>query len=303
MRLGGVALVVAVGVTACGRVNFDPLERDAAGRTCLDAWRSGAPQLGTVVHLSSLATAEDERDPYLARDGLTLYFSRGVTGTYDIVRATRAAPGARFDDIQIVTELASTVGDNRLSLTGDGLVGYFASARTGSVGTDVWRTTRATSTAPFTAPDQTYLAAVNGTGNDLDPFVSPDDLRLYVSPGSPQQYIAVARRDDATVPFQPPTMVEGVTIAIKNADPALTDDERVIVFTAGDIEAGLDLYVAVRPERDLPFSGVTVLGISEPDVADSDPVLSANGCELFFASARAGGAGALDLWAAIVEPG
>ena len=59
-----------------------------------------------------------------------------------------------------------------------------------------------------------------------------------------------------------------------------------------------DIWIATRPQLDAPFESPTPLPVINSPSFDGEPLLSADGCELLFASARPGGAGGWDLWRA-----
>jgi hypothetical protein len=93
--------------------------------------------------------------------------------------------------------------------------------------------------------------------------------------------------------------IPGATIA---ADPAVSPDQRVIVFTTRAANNTQQLDVVTRVSANAPFGVPAILSIDLPNVNDGDADLSADGCSVLFASDRPGGAGNKDLWIADVMP-
>jgi hypothetical protein len=70
------------------------------------------------------------------------------------------------------------------------------------------------------------------------------------------------------------------------ADPALALDERVIVFSTNRDggEGSLDLWYATRVDALHEFSSPGPIPMVNTGEDDADPMLSADGCQLYFAS-------------------
>jgi hypothetical protein len=81
----------------------------------------------------------------------------------------------------LIPELSSAGTDNRPNLRSDGLEIFFYSDRTGSLGsTDIWTSTRATVTAPWSTP--TNLGPnVNSSASEVHPSLSSDGRTLIFS--------------------------------------------------------------------------------------------------------------------------
>ncbi len=123
-----------------------------------------------------------------------LYFSSDRTGGLggeDFWQSTRNANGT-FNAPTNVAALNSTSFDRNSAVRHDGLEIYFASERDGGLGgRDIWVSTRASVSAAWNPP--VNLAAVNSSGSDQTPSLSPDGSILYFSSGrdgSPDIYTA-----------------------------------------------------------------------------------------------------------------
>lgn len=284
MRLG--LLVICA---ACGRLDFDPAgnpesDGDVPLSACWATWHSGALQLSAPEPIAELADPGSCADPSLSADGLTMYFSRGN----DLVVSRRATRSSSWQAPIVLAELSSSGDDAKLSVTSDGLLVIWSSTRSPSMGYDLWQATRSTPEAPFGTPTSVPLSTLNDGLHQYDPHISADGLRLYYAPvlGSTQQ-VRVATRASRTGAFGEPMEVAlGPNLT---ADPTLSPDELVIVYTAQQ-SGVLQMYYATRNSPTESFGVGQLLPIyNDGPVADRDPALSYDGCELYFASRRGGG--------------
>lgn len=118
---------------------------------------------------------------------------------------------------------------------------------------------------------------------DWDATLSYDGLRLYFAPTGGTQQIWIAERATFEAPFGSPKALPGLD-GTDDADPTLTADERVIVFSS-DRSGGLggrDLWYALREETE----GYSIAGPLPAPIntaADEvDPAISPDGRELVF---------------------
>jgi Tol biopolymer transport system component len=279
--------------------------------TCWNHWLAHDVVLDAPVELTQLSTAGQDRDPWISKDGLELYYARdpGAKGLTDIYVATRAATTQPFADAAEVISLNTVVQDSRASLTEDELTLVLASNR-GQGASQIYLFTRTGRDLAFGPPGQERLAKVNGPGNSrehYDPFLTADGGKLYLAPdpaGPEAQHIWVAALDRVANEFTAPMKVPGINAADPSADsdPAVSLDERVIVFTSNRAggQGSNDLYYATRADPGQAFGAPAHMPVVNLGSGDSDPMLSADGCELYFASTRNGGD--FDLFVSRVRP-
>jgi hypothetical protein len=268
---------------------------------CWDQWLAGTPAFGAVVELAELSTATEDGDPFVTPDGLTLYFTRGTGLGRDIYVTSRPDRGSPFAPASLVAALSGPTDDTRVAMTADGLVAAL-SRRTSAGDFDLYQAARASVADPFGPPTTAAFAGLNNAGNQYDPWLTQDGLRLYFAPtvglGLGQE-LRVASRASRLVPFQPGVALAGITPAIA-VDPTLSPDERVLVYAGTTIIAGPnDLYTARRAGTGETFTGVTALAALNTAGVEADPSLPADGCELVFVSDRGAG-GDRDLFIADV---
>jgi hypothetical protein len=226
-------------------------------------------------------------------DETTLYFSApSTTNDLDIWVSTRATTGDAFDGN--VTGLALSIDgaedESKMSTTADGLTAVFA--RTPALGGtgDLLIVSRASGSTPdaFGAPSASKLAKVDNPGEQSDPWISAMGERIYYADGVPQAIVVSARGGDGkySSPQSVGTMVNDGT---GNADPTLSPDELVLVFSSNRTGNG-DLYYATRASGSDDFGAPVALPSSiNTTGSEGDPHLTKDGCHLYFAARPIGG--------------
>lgn len=296
------AVVSALTIAGCGRLQFDDRSFDAstadAAPDCWPAWRSGPLTFTPPEPVLELADPDKQGNPWLTADGLTLYFDSG-TGNTELFRASRPARDQPFAARVAITELTSPVEDTGLVLTADGLVGVIASSRAGGSGFDLWQVDRVDPASLFGPPVRTPYAAINTGSNQYDGYLTPDGLRVYYAQNiDPGNVLRFATRGSVADAFLLPVPLPGAGTFAVEADPDVSPDERVLVFSA-QTGGPLRLFMASRAEPTLPFDPPLPLTAISPTGLDADPAFSADGCELFFISDRGGDR---DVWRTTVVP-
>jgi WD40 repeat protein len=143
-----------------------------------------AENLGCVVNSS----AEDAGPTILEDEATgvtTLIFTStrpGGPGDFDIYQSTRVGDEGEFGPATLVAELSGPFRDTRTAVSRDGLELFLSSDANGRPdgigGQDLWRSTRATSTDPWSAPVN-LGPGVNTTAFDGAPAISFDGTTLY----------------------------------------------------------------------------------------------------------------------------
>jgi len=241
----------------------------------------------------------------LSADGLTLYFASNRDGGMDSFTATRTSRSDAFGNVSKNLEVSTdTDVESRLALSADGLEAFLATDRAGGEGgSDIWSATRASTSVPFVPTDFQPLDVLSSDLNEWDPYPSTDGLRLYYiiqdwPSGLGGSDIVVASRASRAGAFSAPVAVGGVNSADTDDNPAITADERVILFgsTRTGGQGGRDIYYAVRADASSSFSTPQpVPGLNTAD-NDAEIYITPDGCEIYFASDRPGGKGGWDLY-------
>jgi Tol biopolymer transport system component len=304
-------LIDAAAVTDASIASTVDAGNDAATpiATCLMQWMAGTVQL-TPPALINVSSTGTERDPWISKDGMRLYYAETPAGGHaDIMVATLMdAAKMTFGAGQPLGGVNSTNAnddDGRPALMPDEKTIVMTSDRGAGGDFDVYMATRAQISDPFGTPTTNHLTNIdNQAGDHLDPFITSDGLRLYTAPTMPNhQHIVVSTRGKVGDDFGNPATVNGISNNNTDADPAVSADDQIIVFTsqnrAGNV-GGTDLYYAVRPTPTQDFANPKLIPTVNSASDDGDPMLSTDGCSLFFSSKRPGGSGDYDLYVSTV---
>lgn len=298
------ALLLACGAeppTDADRSAVEPRFNSSAG----PEW-SAPVNLGPVVN-----TPVRDDNPTISADGLSLYFGSdrpGGQGSTDVWVTRRASPNSPWGPpVNLGPPVNTAFVDGAPSLSPDGHVLFIHSNRPGGAGLfDIWVTHRSGSkdeedweTPVNLGPD------VNTSDDEQGPeyVVSDGGGALYFNRGIQAAqlsdlYRAEVRRDGSTEgPAQPVTELNAP--AFNDAAPTLRADAREILFWSqrpGGL-GGADIWVSTRQSANHPWSPPQNAGppLNTP-VGDFHPELTQDARTLFFASARPGGVGGLDLW-------
>ena len=270
---------------------------DAPAATgCWGRWLDHTVRFAAPQSLATINSTAFDRDPFLAPDELSVFVSSIRTmalGSSDIWVATRASTAVAFDAPTLLLTVSSTGGESKFSFTANGLYGVVGSDRTGGKGAiDVWETSRASAGDPWGVPVQTHLGQVNTADADHDPTISADGLHVYLAPATGTQHLAVASRSSLTKNFSAPAAITELDSGTGDADPTVSADERVIVFSSNRTGAGVssgNMWYAVRAVATDPFGTPMPVPDVNSDSANGDPHLSADGCRLYFSSDRTAG--------------
>lgn len=268
----------------------------SAATDCWSHWMGGslAIDASTVQEIMELSSAGDDRNPWISDDGLRMYFSRDLlTNTGDIYFTSRTSPTGTFDPPVPVANLNTTGREGRVTLTPDELALAISTERGSTLGHPQIDMETRNPGDMFASPNTTYLNAVNAVGTQrFDPFLTSDLLRLYFAAdtgtGGTFQLL-VAARASATVDFGTPALIPGTQDdTVNKADPTLYQGEQLLVFSSlpPGPGANADLYYATRSSTADDFGTPIQIPTVDTDVNEIDPMLSHDGCELYFASDR-----------------
>ncbi|MGH9886440.1 MAG: hypothetical protein ACREBE_12975 [bacterium] len=260
---------------------------------CLARWLNGTVAFAVPRELASLSSAGNEGGPWISGDRLTLYFTSGANEPA-IYRASRASVGLDFGTVQLI----SSVGlDSGPSLTADETALVFSSVRPSTTyDSEIYIAVRSDPQTEFGSADKKHLGNLNSSVQNLvDPFFAADGRKLYLAynpvVGSGLLRIGLTTRADTVSDFGPPIAVPVISaLDAVNRAPAVSKDERIIVFSSDRSggSGGTDLWYATRPDAAHDFGAPALIpGVNSP-ASDDDPMLSADGCELYFSSSRNG---------------
>ena len=281
------------------------LDGASGASDCFARWLNGSVAFAVPRALASLSSEGNEGGPWISGDRLTLYFHSGAAEPA-IYRASRASADLDFGTAQLI----SSVGlDSSPSLTADQTALVYSSVRPSiSYDSEIYIAVRSDPQTQFGSADKKHLGRLNSSVQNLvDPFFAADGKKLYLAynpvVGSGLMRIGLTTRADTVGDFGPPVAVPVISAPdAMNRAPAVSPDERIIVFSSDRPggSGGTDLWYATRLDAAQDFGApAPIPGVNSP-ASDDDPMLSADGCELYLSSSRAGDNS--DLYVAQIAP-
>ena len=261
---------------------------------------------GEPTNLTSLNSTADEWGPALSPDLGTVVFvsdRAGGAGGYDLWMATRSDAAGPFDPPAPVPGMNTAGEEGGPYLSPDGLQLYFQSDRPGGLGgADLWVAARPDVSASWGAPSP--LDVLNSPDDESGPSLTADGLEIFFSSDRPGGAGGVdlwlATRAENSLPFSAPVALAELNSASDDGWPSISGDPATLYFDSDRPggSGGADLYVAERPSRTSPFWPPDPLASLDTADDEFDFWFSRDNARGYFASNRAGGLGAFDLWGA-----
>ncbi len=187
-----------------------------------------------------------------------------------------------------MTEVNSKYDDKSPFLSFDGLTLYF-SVEPGWGYTHIYQAVRQSPTGPFAAIRE--ISTLNYTQGHVDyPWVSPDNLRMYyyrTEIGGKR--LKVTQRSSASAFWMAGSNISELNRLGDVANPTLTQDERIIVFSGNTLPGGRgqwDLWTASRADRESAFTNIQNLQLLNSSASDMHPYVAPDGLTLYFGSNR-----------------
>jgi len=274
--------------------------------------------LGPVVN-----SPYDDMDPFIAPDGLSLYFASWRPGGYgdsDIWVTTkqtseRNPEGYWGPPENLGAFINSEYREALPSITADGLILVFSSKRPGGIGGyDIWLSTRPTKKSPWDPPIN-LGSLINSEGPEFCGCISPDGCSLYYSIAvsfsatNPVFYggdIYVTTRATRESPWDVPVKMEIMPSrqGSGNWGPNISADGLAFFFDSdyADVSLFPDIWLATRTHNDSGWGTPMLLG---PEINTQDgeqkPSISADGSTLYWCSGRLA-YDTWDLWQSTITP-
>jgi len=269
---------------------------------------------GTPINMGSIVNTSDQcGHPSISSDGLSLFFTSlrpgGPGGYGDSWVTTRETV---FDSWGPPVCLGPVVNsphrDTSPEISPDGLSLYFSSSRPGGLGgTDIWVTTRETTSDPWNPPVN-VVQPVSSSDDEQSPSISSNGLSMYfMSDRSGGGDLYVAMRDSILSDWST-SLNLGATVnspSYYDHAPDISADGLCLFFSS-DRPGGYgnrDLWVTRRAKENDPWREPVNLGpIVNSTAHETTPDISADSSVLYFCSDRSGGFGSLDLWEVEILP-
>jgi hypothetical protein len=321
------ALISIIAAVGCGDAKQTSETTTSASTTAplrFSDWTS-AQNVGTPVN-----TDQQENDPFITADGLSLYFQSnrsGGLGAGDLYVAHRTNTNAPWGAaVNLGALINSAADDGHIAISPDGLTMFFNSNRLGGLGgTDLYMSRRSDPNNDFGWQAPLNLGApVNTSSDEYGPGVVRDpvvgSLLLYFAsnrPGSQgdDDIFTSVQLPDGT--FGDPFPIVELNTSARERHPFIRRDGLEIFFmsnrpgsmTNAAGNPSFDIWTATRSSVNQPWSTPVNAGpIINTPRHDAGPALSADGTTLYFFSAqRQGNIGAtcpdgascfFDIWTA-----
>ncbi|MFN0250328.1 MAG: TolB family protein [Kofleriaceae bacterium] len=149
--------------------NFDMFVSVRASRQ--DPW--GTPQV-----INNLNTVMVENSPSVIGSGLLMVLGSDRSGNYDLFTSSRASVGQPWGTPVPIAEVNSA-GEDFGTVSATGLQLYVTSNRLGSMGRDIYQSTRSSLNAPFSTP--VAVPELSSPGSDEVAWVSADERYIMIT--------------------------------------------------------------------------------------------------------------------------
>jgi len=275
--------------------------------------------LGSVVN-SSYA----DGDPFIAPDGLSLYFNSFRPGGYgdgdiwvSIQQTSERNPeGFWGPPVNLGAPVNSEYYESQPSITADGLMLVFTSDRPGGLGVgDIWVATRPSKDDPWGEPVN-LGSPINSDNPEFCPCISPDGCSLYfskigyLSPTNPDIFyggqIYMTTRATRQSPWETPVKLDVMPSrqGSGNWGANISSDGLALFFYSDYADVSLlpDIWLATRRHNDDGWETPIRLG-SEINTQNGEqkPSISADGSTLYWCCGRAN-LNTWDLWQSTLSP-
>jgi len=264
------------------------------------------------VNLGEINSTFNEQAPSLSPDGLSLYFGSnrpragGSTDT-DLWVSHRSCGDCPWETpVNLGPVVNSSVGDNGPSLSLDGHLLFFTSARPGIGLNDIYVSRRENPKDDFGwGPPVLLGSGANTTafeaGAEYVQSAEDGQLNFYFNRGPSQAaqdiYVTSITRSGETRGSA--VIVSELSDATANdAAASVRTDGREIFFGSTRVTGagGLDLWTSTRRSVHDAWSTPENLASLNSAASDQQPSLSSDGRTLHFASDRSGSIGGTDIW-------
>ncbi|HEY4179224.1 MAG TPA: hypothetical protein VGM90_20415 [Kofleriaceae bacterium] len=186
--------------------------------------------------VTELDSTMDEAHPWIAPDGLRIYFSSkrtGGPGDFDLYTSVRANTTSAWGTPVLMSDLSGVSSDLEIALASGGLIGVLTSSRGGTRAP--YLVSRTTTAGAFTS----IQAIATGTGCD-DSALANGGLSLYCSH---DDALWMATRPDLSSDFGTPVSVlTGTSLS----DPWISDDQNTALITLVDDTTVGGIYMVTR---------------------------------------------------------
>lgn len=259
------------------------------GKGSYDIYRATRPDwnspFGPSVEEERINTDQGEWQPYLAADGLVMFFSSirpGGLGDMDTWYATRSSQDSPWGGAVNYAAANSAQRDYDPFLSFDGKEFYADSERLGQ--SDLWLIRN-----PGVHAFPLNVSSVNAGTDDQSPFLSPDFLSMLFAsnrPGGPGgEDLYETSRPLRSSQWHQPSPITELNSYADEMEPCLRSDGLEIFF-ASSRQNGFDIWKSERRTSDTKWRAPQRVNEISSNGDDLAPSLSPDGLALLFQSVR-----------------
>ena len=234
-----------------------------------------------------LTTDDDEENPTLTADLLTIYYISDRSGNDDVWMASRASPTALFDPPVPVDAVNTDETEASPAVSLDGLTLWVSQERDGGLGgSDIWEYTRSSTSAEWSAPRN--LTSLNSSADDIPRPAGFGNLTMPLASrrgldGLYHTYFAT--RASLAADFGTPALLDELVFEGRSTVDGFLSEDGLTLFYASSVEQNQsDLFVVTRPSVTSDFGTPAPLADVNTSGDERDPWVSPDGKTLFFAA-------------------
>jgi len=289
----GVAVPIVLKVDrASGQCTGTPktcaFDAAALGPSLLDCATSWSPPMAVPGLVP--AGVSNVRSPTVTRDGLELFFVADDTEVWRSIRSSRIDPWHAPERVLALgTQTGSGFKTTVARISPDGGTMYLASNRLPTMGgSDVFVARRTSLVWSPPAPLLDLNTQNDETGASVDGTESLLVFdRVLDDPISVRKLFLTTRAPGSTAPWPAGTQIPGTGPMANDLNPHITESGRNFYFASDSVgTAGLELFTLERTGNTFTVPR-RIPGLSSPQ-DESDPWVSADQREIYFASNRTG---------------
>lgn len=290
----------------CGRIAFDPISTTVDGTvdSTIDRCAAELVDLGpwnAPTKIPGVNSMSADDDPTPTEDGLELIFTSarsGGLGQSDFWRARRANITDAWGPVEHIPELSSSFNENTPGLSSDALTIWFASNRTGSMGEDLWTSTRVNRSSPWSTPVRVVELASGEA--DRGPSLFDNDLSMMFHRSSNMNDLYLTTRPSLAAPWGPPVLLTPPSgMSSDELRPWVSPCGLEVYFqssTRSAVTTDMNFFRMSRTDTSQPFGNLVEVTDLNSAEYDQDLRILGDRRRAYFSSAR-GGTNA-DLWEA-----
>ena len=264
-------------------------EAAGAGASAAAAGSGGGTiRIIDVSPIAELSSDDEDDNPTLTADLLTIYFASTRGESADVWTATRSSPTGVFGTPSPVDAVNTDADETSPAVSLDGLTLWVGQNRDdGQGGNDIWVYTRSS----LGAEDWSGPVNVTELNSSADDIPRPPGFGGLVMPLGSRRgldglyHTYLATRSSTSALFGAPVLLDELVFDERSTvDGFLTADGLTLFYASSVEQDRSDLYVVTRTSTNARFGAPVALTDVNSPADERDPWLSPDGKTLYFAA-------------------